>query len=96
MDRLNDIILEVANSYPNVAIVDLASWMNNSEEDSRLRPDGVHLTNKTALELAPRYAATIAAVVDVFEGGEIPLDTSAMFPVLRYIHPPVADTAAPE
>lgn len=87
MDRLNEIILEVASRYPNVAIVDLATWFNESKDDNRLRPDGVHLTNETALELAPRFAATFAAIVDVFEGGQAPEDTSSMFPVLRYIPP---------
>ena len=87
MDRVNEIILDVAGRYPNVAIVDLAKWMNESEEDNRLRPDGIHFSTEVALELAPRFAATFAAIVNVFRGGQAPEDTSGILPVLRYITP---------
>jgi peptidoglycan/LPS O-acetylase OafA/YrhL len=90
MDRLNKIIVEVAERYPNVAVVDLAAWVNASTEDRRLRPDGVHFTREVAEELAPQFATTFAAIVDVFKGGKIPEDTSGMIPVLRYIKPEVS------
>jgi peptidoglycan/LPS O-acetylase OafA/YrhL len=90
MDHLNKIIVEVAERYPNVAVVDLAAWVNSSKEDRRLRPDGVHFTREVAEELAPHFATTFAVVVDVFKGGKIPEDTSGMIPVLRYIEPEVS------
>lgn len=87
MDRLNEIIQEVAADYPNVAIADLAAWINASPEDHLLRPDGVHFSRQAARDTAPRLAATVAAIFEVFQGGARPEDDSAMLPVLRYIEP---------
>ena len=87
MDRLNEIILEVAGEYSNVAVIDLAGWIDASENDDVLRPDGVHFSREAARAVAPRLAATFAAVVDVFHGGPKPENTAEIISVLRYIEP---------
>jgi peptidoglycan/LPS O-acetylase OafA/YrhL len=85
MDRLNDIIRDVAARYPNVAVLDLAAWIEaQGDDDRRLRPDGVHFTDKTALELGPRYAATINSIIDVANGAEPSAIDSDGFPVSQY------------
>jgi len=85
MDRLNAIIRNVAARYPNVAVIDLAGWIESQgDDDRRLRPDGVHFTDKVALELGPRYAATINSIIDVANGAEAPAIDTDLFPVLQY------------
>jgi len=85
MDRVNEIIRSVAERYPNVAIMDLAGWIAaQGEDDRRLRPDGAHFAELVALELSPRYAATLRSIIDVANGAEPPVDTTNLFPVLKY------------
>lgn len=85
MDRLNEIIVDVASRYPNVAVLDLAGWVEaQGDDDARLRPDGVHFTDQVALELSPQLAATLNSIIEVSEGGEPPTDDAELFPVLRY------------
>ena len=38
MDRLNEIIVEVASRYPEVAVVDLAAWVDDLPDDRRHAP----------------------------------------------------------
>ncbi|MFN8035467.1 MAG: acyltransferase family protein [Acidimicrobiia bacterium] len=60
MARWNAIQREVAASRRHVGVVDLAAYLGGRTDDHRLRPDGVHFTNDTALEitgwLGPRIA----------------------------------------
>jgi len=84
MDRLNELIREVAATYPQVAVLDLATWINGRDDDRRLRPDGVHLTEETALELSPRFADTLAAIDAVAGGAPRPTRDDGLFPVLQW------------
>jgi hypothetical protein len=84
MDRLNEIIRSVAARYPNVAIVDYARWMDESGRDKQMRPDGVHLTDKSARQLGPMFAATAKRVIDVAEGKAAPSNDPKGFPVVRW------------
>jgi peptidoglycan/LPS O-acetylase OafA/YrhL len=68
MDRLNEIVEQVAEERPSVVTVDLGEYMRglpDGEMDPRLRPDGVHFTAETAGEVAdwlgPEILAAVAA-----------------------------------
>ncbi len=55
MDRLNEIIEQIAADRQGVVAVDLAGYLRDQpggEMDSDLRPDGVHFTGETATEVA--------------------------------------------
>ena len=84
MDRLNEIITKVASAYPNVAVVDLAGWIEESGRDSELRPDGIHFTDKVARELGPEFAATAQRVLDVAHGEAEPENDPNGFPVVQW------------
>ena len=84
MDRLNEIIRKVAARYPNVAVIDLAGWIEASGRDDELRPDGVHFTDKVAKEVGPQFAATAQRVLDVANGKAEPEDDPKGFPVLQW------------
>ena len=62
MDRLNQIIRDVARRYDRVAVVDLAAFIAARDDDARLRPDGVHFTADTALELSGLLGPTLASL----------------------------------
>ena len=83
MDRLNEIVLDVASRHSKVAVVDYADWLHSTGDDARLRPDGVHLTNETATEVAAPLTATIAHVIAVAEGSTDAGDTQSPMPVLQ-------------
>jgi len=75
MDRLNEIVEQVASEREGVPVVDLAGYLQSllgGEMDPALRPDGVHFTPETAVEVAawlgPELLATVAA-----EGGDLAL-----------------------
>jgi peptidoglycan/LPS O-acetylase OafA/YrhL len=54
MDRLNEIIRDLADAREGVAVVDLAGYLASlpAGEDARLRPDGVHFDVETTGEVA--------------------------------------------
>jgi len=53
MERFRQIEREVAGRHPGrVGVVDLASYINSSPDETRLRPDGIHLSEATATEVA--------------------------------------------
>lgn len=56
--RVNELVREVAAAHPGtVAIVDLAAWLQASNDDARLRPDGMHLGDAESREVAQRWLA---------------------------------------
>ena len=64
--RLNELIAELPSRRPGkVSVVDLAGWLATTGEDVRLRPDGVHFSKETAIEVAGRWLEQ--AVIDSFE-----------------------------
>jgi peptidoglycan/LPS O-acetylase OafA/YrhL len=55
IDRLNQIIREIADAREGVVVIDLAGYLASlpgGEMDPRLRPDGVHFETDTAVEVA--------------------------------------------
>jgi lysophospholipase L1-like esterase len=54
MDALNDMIRSLADAREGVVVVDLAGHLAAlpAAEDEHLRPDGVHFTPETAVEIA--------------------------------------------
>ena len=81
MDRLNEILTEVASRYPQVAVIDFAAWLQATGEDERMRPDGVHLTEESAIEVAAPLAATLVEILAVADGEPASTDEELM-PVL--------------
>jgi peptidoglycan/LPS O-acetylase OafA/YrhL len=66
MDRLNELIRELPAKRPGkVAIVDLASWLDSTGDDVRLRPDGIHFHDSTTLEVSQRFVAD--AVISTYK-----------------------------
>jgi peptidoglycan/LPS O-acetylase OafA/YrhL len=63
MDRLNQMIRELADQRQGVVVVDLASWVEglSPEEDEHLRPDGVHFELDTSVEVADWLAPQVMA-----------------------------------
>jgi hypothetical protein len=51
MDRFRSLLAEVVGGYDDVEVVDLAGWLDDRDERA-LRPDGVHFTDTSALEVA--------------------------------------------
>ncbi len=54
MQKLNDMIRELADAREGVVVVDLAGYLAGipRSDDEHLRPDGVHFTPDTSLEVA--------------------------------------------
>lgn len=81
MDRLNQIIRDVARRYERVAVIDLAGFIAAREDDARLRPDGVHFTADTAVELSGLLGPTLASLAP---GAEPSLaERPGLLPVLQ-------------
>jgi hypothetical protein len=58
IERVNQLVREVAAAHPGtVTVVDLAAWLQSTNEDDRLRPDGVHLGDAESREVAQRWLA---------------------------------------
>ncbi|HET6953256.1 MAG TPA: acyltransferase family protein [Acidimicrobiales bacterium] len=57
--RFRELEAEVAARHDRVEIVDLAGWIAAREDDGRLRPDGLHFTDTTTLEVAEWLAPEI-------------------------------------
>jgi hypothetical protein len=56
MQRYNDLVRQLAARRPGtVRVIDLAGWLAATGEDARLRPDGAHFEDATALEVVRRY-----------------------------------------
>jgi hypothetical protein len=47
-----------------VGVIDVASYLDGNPDERRLRPDGVHLTQATATEVAAWLGPEIRAVYD--------------------------------
>lgn len=63
--RLNELIRELPALRPGkVRVVDLAGWLESTGEDLRLRPDGVHFSKETAIEVSERWLEQ--ALIDEF------------------------------
>jgi peptidoglycan/LPS O-acetylase OafA/YrhL len=65
MNRLNEIIVEVASRYPRVAVVDLAGWVASMPDDRRRRPDGVHFDEASAAEFSDHLGVTLARLAPI-------------------------------
>jgi hypothetical protein len=66
MARLNELIRQLpAETEGKVHVVDLASWVTSTGEDRRLRTDGVHFGQATALEVAERFLG--GAILDTYQ-----------------------------
>ena len=52
MQRMRELITEVAAERPEVEVVRLDEWLAQQPDERRLRPDGVHFTDSTNLEAA--------------------------------------------
>jgi peptidoglycan/LPS O-acetylase OafA/YrhL len=63
MDRLNEMIRELADEREGVVVVDLAAWVAGLPpgEDERLRPDGVHFDLDRSVEVAEWLAPQLMA-----------------------------------
>ncbi len=56
MERLNGLMAEVVAQRPGVAtVVDLAGYVEESGQDVRLRPDGIHFSPETAHEVSSAF-----------------------------------------
>lgn len=66
MERLNQLIDEVAAERPQAHVVDLAAWMAEQppERDAELRPDSIHFTVDSATEVSGWLGPEIEAVLD--------------------------------
>jgi hypothetical protein len=65
-DRLNAIIIEVADSRDDVDVLPFADWVNERRDDAALRPDGSHYEFNAH---NPAADAFIAAVNEAIAGG---------------------------
>ena len=65
MDRLNEIIVEVAARYPQVAVVDLAGWVASMPDDRSRRPDGVHFDEASAAQFSDHLGVTLARLAPI-------------------------------
>ena len=59
----NQLLEEIAASRPTVTTVDLAGYVASRTDDARLRPDGIHFTDETALEVAEWLGPEVARVL---------------------------------
>ena len=63
MARFRELLVEVAGGNPRVTVVPVEDWYPYDDtEDRRLRPDGVHLSESTSIELAPSITEELLAV----------------------------------
>jgi hypothetical protein len=61
MDRLNEIIRQIAGERPQVVLIDFAGYVGSIGADAKpdLRPDGVHFTPDSATQLAAWFGPQI-------------------------------------
>jgi peptidoglycan/LPS O-acetylase OafA/YrhL len=72
MAAFNDLVKKLPSLRPGkVQVVDLAGWMADKVDDTRLRPDGVHFTEGTARQVSSEYlaAAVMAAFASAWKTG---------------------------
>ena len=50
--RWREIVREVAAERPDTVVVDMDAWISRQDDDLRLRPDGVHFSIDSAIEVA--------------------------------------------
>jgi peptidoglycan/LPS O-acetylase OafA/YrhL len=70
MARYRELVEQVAERHPRVAVLDLAGWLDGRDDDNRLRPDGVHFTEDTSKEVAEWAAPEILRLYA--EEGSVP------------------------
>jgi lysophospholipase L1-like esterase len=70
MARYRELVEEVAERHPRVAVLDMAGWLDGRDDDDRLRPDGVHFTEDTSKEVAEWAAPEILRLYA--EEGSVP------------------------
>jgi hypothetical protein len=83
MDHLNEIIERVAGERDGVAVVDLARYLQRlpgGEMDPAMRPDGVHFTPATAVEVAAWLGPELLAAVAAEGRGPAPPDAEPAAP----------------
>ncbi|HET9611266.1 MAG TPA: acyltransferase [Acidimicrobiales bacterium] len=83
MDRLNEIIVQVASEREGVAIVDLAGYLQRlpgGEMDPALRPDGVHFSPESAVDVAAWLGPELVAAVAAEGGDPAPPDAEPAAP----------------
>jgi hypothetical protein len=69
MARFREIVDEVvARHAERVGVIDLATYLNGNPDEHRLRPDGVHLTQATATEVAAWLGPQVRALYDRRDG----------------------------
>lgn len=65
-ERFNEIVNSLPALRPGkIHVIDLATWLAQTGEDERLRPDGVHFSPQTAREVSERFL--VGTIVDQFE-----------------------------
>ncbi|HEY8524213.1 MAG TPA: acyltransferase family protein [Acidimicrobiales bacterium] len=75
IDRLNQIIREIADAREGAVVVDLQGYLASlpgGEMDRRLRPDGVHFENETAQEVANWLGPEILRAIETESPPSIP------------------------
>jgi peptidoglycan/LPS O-acetylase OafA/YrhL len=71
MARFRELLDELARQDPRVAVVPVEDWYRVTEaEDRRLRPDGVHFTDPTSLEVAPELSELLLELHRELNGSE--------------------------
>ncbi|HEX7097450.1 MAG TPA: SGNH/GDSL hydrolase family protein, partial [Acidimicrobiales bacterium] len=72
IDRLNEIVADVAATVPNTSLVDYPSWLADvsSRLDRQLRRDGLHLSDDGIAEVVPWLADDVL-------GSVVPVRTSS-------------------
>lgn len=59
--RWRAVVKEVVAANPGAVVIDLATWIDDRDDDRRLRPDGVHFSFSTSAEVAEWLAPEILA-----------------------------------
>jgi peptidoglycan/LPS O-acetylase OafA/YrhL len=73
MMRINELIRDAVAQRPEQAtVVELASYLYERDDDTRLRPDGVHFSMETSVEVA--YDWLGPELLDVYEERRAPSD----------------------
>jgi peptidoglycan/LPS O-acetylase OafA/YrhL len=70
MAAYRELVERVAARHDRVAVLDMAAWLHERDDDNRLRPDGVHFTEATSKEVAEWAAPEILRLYA--EEGSVP------------------------
>ena len=52
IDRFNQLVRSNALSRPWITVVDYPAWLRSSGRDAELRPDAIHVTEESGIEVA--------------------------------------------